>query len=117
MLPLVKRIVDDILGTGAKMKAIGAQASPGEVEVAEYNRLTDELQALFAELDGLGCVYKDWNFTVGLVDFPAVINGDKVLLCWRSDEPAVTHYHGYEDGYAGRREIPRAFLDLAPPSP
>ncbi|MEI7027963.1 DUF2203 domain-containing protein [Paenibacillus sp. y28] len=45
------------------------------------------------------------DIDLGLVDFPAVIDGEEVLLCWRQGEERVAHYHGYEDGYAGRRQI------------
>jgi hypothetical protein len=116
MLPLVRRIVEDILAIGVKMKAIGAEPDPTPEQVTDYNKFTDELQALFAELGSLGCAYKDWDFTVGLVDWPSVIDGERVLLCWRNDEPAVAYYHSYEDGYAGRREIPASDLNLAPPA-
>ena len=110
-LPLVRRIVRDILATGQAMRAIATDANPSKEKVGGYNRLSNELKSLFQELDSLGCQYKDWNFAVGLVDFPAVIDDEDVLLCWRSDEPDVRHYHRHEDGYAGRREIPEALLN------
>lgn len=44
----------------------------------------------------------------GLVDFPAVVQGEEVLLCWKEGEERITHYHGWEDGYAGRRLHPEA---------
>ena len=68
--------------------------------------LVGELEDCMAELERLGCFYKDWNFSVGLVDFPALIDGEEVFLCWRTDEPVILHYHGIEDGYAGRRPLP-----------
>ena len=71
---------------------------------------SDTLKELHAELEELGCEYKDWNFTIGLVDFPAIIEGREVLLCWRSDEEHITHYHGYLEGYAGRTILPAAYL-------
>ena len=108
MLPLVKRIVEDILEVGHKLRAIGREANPSPGQIDAYQRGTDELKQLFAELGSLGCSYKDWNFEIGLVDFPARIEGKDVLLCWRSDEPIVRYYHSCEDGYAGRREIPSA---------
>lgn len=110
MLPLVRRIVEDILDIGKRMRAIAVRADPSPDEVRDYNRLSDTLQGLFAELEELGCSYKDWNFAVGLVDFPAVIDGAPVLLCWRSDEPEIRYYHSHEDGYAGRMAIPDVWL-------
>ncbi|MCI1696383.1 DUF2203 domain-containing protein [Aneurinibacillus aneurinilyticus] len=41
----------------------------------------------------------------GLVDFPALINGEEVLLCWQEGEEKITHYHGLHDGFAGRRRL------------
>lgn len=42
----------------------------------------------------------------GLLDFPAVIDGEDVLICWKEGEERVMHYHGWNDGYAGRRRLP-----------
>lgn len=116
-LPLVSRIVEDILTTGQRMRAIGTVGNPTAEQVKEYAKLTRSLRELFEEIEHLGCYYKDWNFTVGLVDFPAQINGRRVLLCWRSDEPELRYFHDSKDGYAGRREIPRALLPGRKTSP
>ena len=70
----------------------------------------DALHDLFEELEALGCSYRDWSFSVGLVDFPAMINGQEVSLCWRSDEPEIAYYHGPE-GYVGRKPIPKNYLE------
>jgi hypothetical protein len=43
----------------------------------------------------------------GLVDFPALIDGREVYLCWQLDEPEITHWHGLESGFAGRRLLGR----------
>ena len=110
MLPLVGRIVEDILAVGQKLRLIGREANPTLKQMSEYRRGTDQLKSLFAELDSLGCSYKDWNFEIGLVDFPAQIEGRDVMLCWRSDEPSVRFYHSLEAGYAGRREVPADLL-------
>ena len=54
----------------------------------------------------MGCFFKDWNFSIGLVDFPTVIDGETVFLCWRSDEGQLGWYHRIEEGYQGRRPLP-----------
>jgi len=110
-LPLVKRIVADILETGSKIRNL--TANPSKVAASnefEMRKLVAELESLMRELEQLGCQYKDWNFKVGLVDFPAVIDGQEVLLCWRSDEPEIMHYHGLNEGYVGRKAIPTALV-------
>lgn len=109
-LPLVKRIVDDILAVGTRIRersvAVGAHPEEDPEVVAHI----ETLETLFEELESLGCSYKDWNFEFGLVDFPAVIDGQEVMLCWRSDEPGLLFYHDSESGFAGRKPIPQGLF-------
>lgn len=107
MLPLVRRIVADILEAGARWNAAAKAGKESQQKDLE------RLKALLAEMEQLGCYYKDWDFKMGLVDFPAVIDGREVFLCWRSDEPDVRHYHPRDAGYAARRTLPQ----LSGPSP
>lgn len=104
-LPLVRRIVADILGKARELRALGG--SHGSDRVAD---LQHQIADLVRELEQLGCQYKDWGFEIGLVDFPSKIDGRRVLLCWRSDEDSVAQYHGEHDGFAGRRPIPSHLL-------
>lgn len=127
-LPLVKRIVADILDTGRSLREYLEETTPQRARAAAAagntrgeqlraaRRLFDEdptiqehraaLLEYMAEMDSIGCLYKDWSFDVGLVDFPAIIDGEQVFLCWRSDESELAFYHRIEDGYAGRRPLP-----------
>lgn len=41
----------------------------------------------------------------GLVDFPAIIGGREVFLCWEKDESDIEFWHDLETGYAGRERI------------
>lgn len=41
-----------------------------------------------------------------LLDFPSVLDGDEVLLCWLEGERELRWYHKPEYGFAGRRPIP-----------
>ena len=109
-LPLIKGIVADIIAKGKRARIIMASSKSTEPP-PEIETLQEEIEHLMAELEELGCYYKDWNFEIGLVDFPAVINGEEVLLCWKSDEPIVRWFHGMEDGYPGRKLIPENLLD------
>lgn len=111
-LPLVQSIVTDILKTGHSIRELSVEMEKPE-EDPEINKLMDRLDELFDEIELLGCYYKDWNFTVGLVDFPAKIHGKDVMFCWRSDEPGIRYYHDSEAGYAGRRLIPKEVLEGA----
>lgn len=54
-------------------------------------------------LDAFGVLVKDAD--LGLLDFPAVRDGVPVLLCWHVGEDSVACWHGYEEGFAGRKPI------------
>ncbi|WP_053960920.1 DUF2203 domain-containing protein [Sulfobacillus thermosulfidooxidans] len=70
----------------------------------EFDQVVAEANQLLATINQLGCRVTDVE--IGLVDFPAEINGQPVYLCWRVDEESVKYYHGLEEGYAGRKLIP-----------
>ncbi len=109
-LPLVKQIVKDILAKGYQVRTI-SESMGGEVnDNPEVQQYLDEINEYIDELKEIGCYFKDWNFSIGLVDFPAIINGDEVFLCWRSDEDNIEFYHKVEDGYAGRKRIPNEYF-------
>jgi len=105
-LPLVKSIVKDILETTRKMRLIAEEINVGIVEDIRIKKLAAKVNGFLAELEEIGCYYKDTNFQIGLVDFPSRLNGQDVLLCWRSDEDDILYYHEINAGYAGRKLIP-----------
>ena len=44
----------------------------------------------------------------------ALQEGEPVFLCWQFGEPAITHWHGVDEGYAGRK--PLEGVSVRPPS-
>ena len=109
-LPLVKQIVRDILNKGFEIKQITDKIS-GPIEInSTLTNLIDQVDSYINELIELGCYYKDWNFTIGLVDFPSIIDGEEVYLCWRSDEDDITYYHSIADGYSSRKKLPEKYI-------
>lgn len=45
------------------------------------------------------------DIDMGLIDFPTVLEGEEVLLCWKQGEEHVGHYHSYSEGYTGRKPL------------
>jgi hypothetical protein len=41
----------------------------------------------------------------GLIDFPAIIGGKEVFLCWEKDEEDIEFWHDLDTGYAGRERL------------
>ncbi len=75
-----------------------------ERDTRQLREYVDELRAIGAEPKG---------GPDGLVDFPSIIDGEKVFLCWKLDEPKVMYYHGLDDGFAGRQAIPASAFGKA----
>lgn len=110
ILPNVKKIVEEILSMANEARTLMTTPDPLNERQGQLINLDRRIKALMTQLEDMGCYYKDWNFEIGLVDFPAIIHGQQALLCWRSDEPEVAWFHGYEDGYAGRRPVTRELI-------
>jgi hypothetical protein len=83
--------------------ALLADTSGGAWPGKERALASIEVALGFEQLERLDIVVRDLER--GLVDFPAMIDGREVYLCWLLDEPQVTHWHGIESGFAGRRPL------------
>jgi hypothetical protein len=70
---------------------------------AEREKALQKAKDAVAEIDATGVQVKDLD--VGLLDFPCLVDGEIVLLCWKLGEPTISHWHGTEEGYAGRKPI------------
>jgi hypothetical protein len=81
----------------------GSGDGVGDARTPEFAKLARELQDVVDELTSIGIQLKDAD--TGLLDFPAVREGEDVLLCWSVGEPAVEWWHRLEDGFAGRQRI------------
>ncbi|HEX7126308.1 MAG TPA: DUF2203 domain-containing protein [Thermodesulfobacteriota bacterium] len=69
----------------------------------ELKFIAEEFNVSLHEVSRLGCLVKDVD--LGLVDFPTLHHGREAFLCWRRGEPAVAHWHGLEEGFAGRKPL------------
>jgi hypothetical protein len=105
-LPLVRKIVADILDTSREMRLIADEIGSGVENDTRIQKLADNIEGFMQELEEIGCYFKDWNFSIGLIDFPAIIDGREVFLCWRSDEDDIMYYHDVDAGFTGRKLIP-----------
>jgi len=70
---------------------------------AEGAKAEQHAKDALAEIDSIGVQVKDLD--IGLLDFPCEVDGRIVLLCWKMGEPAITHWHGTDEGFAGRKAI------------
>lgn len=119
LLPAVRPIVERLVESkrafdvaqersdevGRRISGNGGAIPPAELGElhSELARLAGELGQALEELEALGVIVKDID--TGLVDFPSVRDGEPVLLCWQLGEGEIAWFHGYDDGYAGRRPL------------
>lgn len=112
-LPLVSRIVRDIVATHEKIAALqpktarkGAKtekAAAVKPTDAEMGAVVDRLQGFVDELSSIGVELKDYS--IGLIDFIGRHQGRDVYLCWKLGEDTITHWHELHTGFAGRQPI------------
>jgi len=65
--------------------------------------LVDQMQAAALQLDGMGIQLRD--IATGLVDFPALVAGRPVWLCWRLGEERIDWWHETSEGFDSRRRL------------
>ena len=98
----------------ARLVALGPKArdavaaldaeSGGSYPGADVARPLVELSRAAGELEAVDIVLRD--FVRGLIDFPALRDGQEIYLCWLvDDEDAVGFWHEPEAGFAGRRPL------------
>ncbi len=78
------------------------QDTGGET-VNNWIRSLAAMQSLLAEFQSREIFIKD--LSRGLLDFPALIGGREVFLCWESDEDTVEFWHDLDTGYGGREKL------------
>jgi hypothetical protein len=93
------RLVQRIAGNGGDFDP----QEPRTLE-EEFRREDQAVIRCVEELQRLGVLVKDLDR--GLVDFPALRGDEEVLLCWQVGEDEVAHWHGVEEGFAGRKPLP-----------
>lgn len=71
--------------------------------VNQWIRTLADMQGILAEFQGREIFIKDLER--GLIDFPAIIGGKEVFLCWESDEDDIEFWHDLETGFGGRERL------------
>jgi hypothetical protein len=97
------------------LQGAGASDAPSLADVIEHHPelrpLVEEIENLARDIEATGGRFK--GLEMGLVDFPAEVDGEQVLLCWQLGEQEVSYYHSPDTGFAGRRPLgalPRRYL-------
>jgi hypothetical protein len=86
--------LNDLLSTGADC---------GGEWVNRLARTTADLGSVVEEFEKREIQIKDLDR--GLLDFPAILSGKEVFLCWEQDEENIEFWHELDAGYAGRQPL------------
>lgn len=81
-------------------------AAAGKRKLA-LDALVQRVRDSLGEIDASGVQVKDLD--AGLLDFPFLLEGETVLLCWKRGEPRIDFWHRVEDGFRGRQPIDGRF--------
>jgi hypothetical protein len=69
----------------------------------QSTELQEEANRLVRRILAFGCQLKDP--AMGLIDFPALRQGQEILLCWRLGEDGIHWWHDTTSGFAGRQPL------------
>jgi hypothetical protein len=78
-------------------------------QIGDRKSLALRLKGAIDDIQDHGCLIKDLD--IGLIDFPTLLHGEEVYLCWKLGERGIGFWHGIQEGFRGRKAIDREFLD------
>jgi hypothetical protein len=108
-LPYVRAIVGEVRERYRAIQDRGRRHREGDARERaalkeEIRGEAERIHACMEELEEIGAELKDYE--LGLVDFPAELDGRRILLCWKFGESEIGHWHEERDDYEGRRRVP-----------
>lgn len=105
---LIDELVAQAEAKDARVRELQADAERHLAEItiekSQMQYLANRINETLRRIADQGALPK--GIDPALVDFPHRLGGDEVLLCWRRGETRITHYHGLDEGFAGRKELP-----------
>jgi hypothetical protein len=103
-LARLNRLREDLQRFEKRLSGMTEQGKDiGGETVNNWIRALADTQQILAEFQRREIFIKD--LSRGLVDFPAIIGGREVFLCWESDEDDVEFWHDLETGFGGRERL------------
>lgn len=82
---------------------LAAGSDVGGDPANKWVKLLCEIKTVLKEFKSREIQIKDIDR--GLIDFPAIVGGREVFLCWEQDEDDIEFWHDLDTGYAGRERL------------
>ncbi len=103
-LERLNRLRKDVEKFERRLSQMAAQSGDiGGETVNQWIRALADMQEVLVEFQRRQIFIKDLDR--GLIDFPAVLGGREVFLCWEMDEEDIEFWHDLESGYGGRERL------------
>jgi len=103
-LERLNRLRRDLERFDKRLSGLAEQGSDiGGETFNNWIRALADMQEALAEFQRRRIFIKDLER--GLVDFPAIIGGREVFLCWEQDEEDVEFWHDLDTGFTGRERL------------
>jgi hypothetical protein len=104
MLTQLREAKDELTDTEAhEALSEAAPTNGGGDEGKQVGVAFLEVRRLLETIEQSGIVLRDIDR--GLVDFPAVMDGREIYLCWELGEDEVAYWHELETGFGGREPL------------
>ncbi|MQF48317.1 DUF2203 family protein [SAR202 cluster bacterium AC-647-N09_OGT_505m] len=108
MQPVIAKLGDSRRDAQTKSKHIqsngGGEAERDMIQAQESLRnAEEEINQLIASIVDLGILIK--SIETGLFDFPSLMAGNLIYLCWQAGEPELMYWHTIDSGFAGRQPL------------
>lgn len=75
------------------------------IERSQLQFMAQRIEEQLNKIGDLGAIPK--GVDPALVDFPCRMDGHEVYLCWRLGEKRIGHYHETDEGFSGRKPLPK----------
>jgi hypothetical protein len=122
MLPLVRAITSDLVNMyrdvverRQRLKRLFGGRDPDSKDpyTDELVQIQEELAKDVQKLEGFMDELRELRVELkspadGLIDFPSLLDGQPVYLCWQLGEPEVLHWHPIDEGFSARQPLPAA---------
>lgn len=113
--PVVERMVEHrrrfLVARDRRGELTGqAGSNGGDLTPTDFSEVEEELElqasalaGCIEQLQAAGALVKDLDR--GLLDFPALRDGEEILLCWHLGEDEIEYFHGTDEGFSGRKPL------------
>jgi hypothetical protein len=125
LLPTLERVLEEVRQLGSEMERrhekvqlldalwgekLADPATPDHPEFADHRdtilRLAGQVEEIVQrEIVGRGVRFPQGGIEHGLLDFPTLLDGRTVYLCWQAGEPEIEAWHEVDGGFRGRQPL------------